>query len=79
MLAIPKIRAPEDQVALWTGVQNCVGNISGVLAPMITGFVVARTGSYVPAFLGVSAVLLVGIFAYVLVVPSLSPAQGASV
>jgi MFS family permease len=71
MLAIPKIRAPDDQVALWTGVQNCVGNIGGVLAPAITGFVVARTGSYVPAFLTVSVVLVAGIVAYTAIVPDL--------
>jgi ACS family D-galactonate transporter-like MFS transporter len=71
MLAIPKMKAPEDQVALWTGVMNCVGNIGGVLAPAITGIVVARTGSYVPAFLTVSAILVVGIAAYTLIVPSL--------
>jgi ACS family D-galactonate transporter-like MFS transporter len=72
MLAIPKMKAPEDQVALWTGVMNCVGNIGGVLAPAITGLVVARTGSYVPAFLTVSAILVVGIAAYTLIVPTLS-------
>ena len=65
------MKAPEDQVALWTGVMNCVGNIGGVLAPAITGIVVARTGSYVPAFLTVSAILVVGIAAYTLVVPDL--------
>jgi len=71
MLAIPKIRAPEDQVALWTGVQNCIGNIGGVLAPAVTGFVVGRTGSYVPAFLTVSVVLAAGIVAYAVIVPEL--------
>jgi MFS transporter, ACS family, D-galactonate transporter len=72
MLAIPRMRAPSDQVALWTGVMNCVGNIGGVLAPAITGLVVARTGSYVPAFLTVSMILIVGIAAYALVVPPLA-------
>ncbi len=72
MLAIPKMKAPEDQVALWTGVMNCVGNIGGVLAPAITGIVVQRTGSYVPAFLTVSVILVVGIAAYAFIVPPLS-------
>jgi nitrate/nitrite transporter NarK len=71
MLAIPKIGAPDDQVALWTGVQNCVGNIGGVLAPVVTGYLIARTGSYVPAFLIVAVLLLVGIASYVFVVPPL--------
>ena len=71
MLAIPKIAAPPEQVALWTGVQNAVGNIGGILAPAVTGIAIARTGSYVPAFLIVSAVLVVGMLAYALVVPPL--------
>jgi ACS family D-galactonate transporter-like MFS transporter len=71
MLAIPKISAPADQVALWTGVQNCVGNIGGVLAPVVTGYLIARSGSYVPAFFVVAAVLLAGIATYVFVVPRL--------
>ena len=73
MLAIPKISAPPDQVALWTGVQNCVGNVGGILAPAITGYAIARTGSYVPAFLIVSAILVLGMISYGLLVPRLTP------
>ena len=53
--------------ALWS-----LAAAGGVLAPAITGIVVARTGSYVPAFLTVSAILVVGIGAYTLIVPPLS-------
>jgi ACS family D-galactonate transporter-like MFS transporter len=72
MLAILKICAPDEEVALWTGVQNTAGNVGGVLAPVVTGIAIARTGSYVPAFLVVSAVLIVGIAAYTLAVPRLT-------
>jgi ACS family D-galactonate transporter-like MFS transporter len=72
MLAILKMCAPDDDVALWTGVQNTVGNVGGVLAPVVTGLAIARTGSYVPAFLVVSAILVVGIAAYTLAVPRLT-------
>jgi ACS family D-galactonate transporter-like MFS transporter len=77
LIAIPRIVAPPDQVALWTGVQNCVGNIGGILAPAITGFVVARTASYVPAFLTVSVVLVGGIVSYTVLVPTLATATDA--
>jgi MFS transporter, ACS family, D-galactonate transporter len=70
LISFPKICAREEEVALWTGIMNCAGNIGGVLAPIVTGYVVARTGSYVPAFLTVSVVLVVGIVAYTLMVPS---------
>jgi MFS transporter, ACS family, D-galactonate transporter len=75
LLAIPKISGPPDQVALWAGVQNCVGNIGGILAPAVTGIAIAQTGSYVPAFLIVSVVLVAGMFAYGLVLPRLRPEE----
>jgi predicted MFS family arabinose efflux permease len=71
MISIPKICAPASEVALWVGIMNAAGNIGGVLAPLVTGIAVARTGSYVPAFLAAALVLLLGIAAYTLVVPSL--------
>jgi len=71
LIAMPKICAREDQVALWVGIMNCAGNIGGVIAPALTGFVIARTGSYVPAFLTASVVLVVGIIAYTLMLPEL--------
>ena len=71
LISIPKICAHPDEVALWVGIMNCAGNIGGVIAPLVTGVVVQRTGSYVPAFLVVSVVLVVGIFAYTVVVPPL--------
>jgi MFS family permease len=82
MLAVPRICAPDEEVALWTGVQNFAGNIGGVIAPAATGFAIAWTGSYVSSFLVVGAVLVVGIVAYVFMLPSLTAAaraQGAPV
>ena len=50
------------------GVQNCSGNIAGILAPMVTGFIVQATGSFALA-LGVAGALLVaGMLAYGLLV-----------
>jgi MFS family permease len=71
LISIPKMCAREEEVALWVGIMNAAGNVAGVIAPIITGIVVQRTGSYVPAFLIVAVVLVVGIFAYTLVVPPL--------
>ena len=74
LISIPKFCAPEDEVALWVGIMNCAGNIGGVLAPLVTGFVIARTGSYVPAFLVTAVMMAFGILAYTLIVPSLEKA-----
>lgn len=74
LLSFPKICAPDHEVALWTGIMNAAGNMGGVVAPLVTGIVVQRTGSFVPAFLTVSFVLVVGILAYTLIVPPLETA-----
>jgi ACS family D-galactonate transporter-like MFS transporter len=74
LISFPQIFAREGEVALWTGIMNAAGNVGGIVAPLVTGVVVQRTGSYVPAFLTVSVVLVVGIVAYALVVPSLDVA-----
>ncbi len=33
------------------GIQNTVSNMGGVVGPIITGFIVGATGSFVPALL----------------------------
>ncbi len=40
------------------GVFNLMGNISGVVAPLVTGEIIAKTGSYFPAFVVAVIVLL---------------------
>ena len=71
LISLPKICAKESEVALWVGIMNASGNLGGVITPLVTGVVVQETGSYVAAFFTVSVVLVVGILAYTLIVPSL--------
>jgi MFS transporter, ACS family, D-galactonate transporter len=78
LISIPKFCAQEDEVALWVGIMNCAGNIGGVIAPLVTGIVIARTGSYVPAFLTTAVMMAIGILAYTLIVPSLEPAAATA-
>jgi MFS family permease len=40
------------------GLFNLAGNLSGVAAPLVTGLIIARTGSYFPAFVVAVTVLL---------------------
>jgi MFS family permease len=48
---------PPKQVGLAVGVYNTVGNIAGILTPLITGYIIKVTGSYTPAFV-LAAVML---------------------
>lgn len=50
------------------GVFNLAGNISGVVAPLATGLIVAKTGSYFPAFVVAVIILLAVLPAYWLMV-----------
>lgn len=56
--------APEQAVGTWMGIVNFAGNLSGVAAPLITGFLIQRTGSYYPGFVVAVIVLNLGLPAY---------------
>ena len=56
--------APEGAVGTWMGMLNAAGNISGIVAPIVTGLLVSRSGSYYPAFAVAVIVLLLGLPAY---------------
>jgi cyanate permease len=66
--AITQTLAGPTAAGKWSGVQNCVGNMAGVVAPWLTGFVVARTGQYYWAFVACCCVLATGACAYVFIV-----------
>jgi ACS family D-galactonate transporter-like MFS transporter len=60
LLVVLQSCAPRDQVGLWTGVYNFVGNIAGILSPLITGFLIAKTGSYAPPFMLSAGLIALG-------------------
>ena len=64
ILAMAQRLAPPDEVGLWSGVLNAFGNISGIVAPITTGLIIARTGSYYPAFVVSVFVLIVALPMY---------------
>ena len=78
LLVILQCCAPPDEVGAWTGVENFVGNIAGILAPIVTGLLIARTGSYFPGFALAAFVLVAGILSYWLIVGKLEPLGGAT-
>jgi MFS family permease len=57
----------------WTGIQNAIGNLGGVVSPMLTGWLVAETGSFVLAFAVNTAVLLAGSAVYLWILGSIRP------
>ena len=63
--SIPSMIAPRGSVGTVGGIINLSNQLSGIAAPIITGYVVAETKSYAWAF-GISAIyLLIGISSYI--------------
>jgi len=52
----------------WTGFENCLGNLSGVIAPFVSGATLHATKSFIPAFIVAGIVLLIGAFGFSFVV-----------
>jgi MFS family permease len=57
----------------WMGVQNLVGNLAGVTAPALTGFVVDHTGRFYWAFAIAAAMALLGALAYGVLIARIEP------
>jgi MFS family permease len=57
----------------WAGFQNFIGNLAGVVAPALTGFVVERTGSFTWAFGLTACVMLSGSAVYLFVLGRVEP------
>jgi MFS family permease len=57
----------------WTGLQNFVGNMAGVVAPMLTGWILNRTGEFYWAFVVTAGVALLGVASWVLLVGRVEP------
>lgn len=59
----------------WTGIQNTFGNISGILAPSITGWIVAETHSFQWAFATACGALLMSACSYTILVRKVEPVR----
>ncbi len=78
-LVIVQVCAPSEEVGVWTGFLNFAGNIGGIAAPLITGFLAAWTHSFVAAFVLGPALLISGLLAYWFVVGQINFSQKRSV
>jgi hypothetical protein len=67
--------APPDLVGSLTSLQNFVGTISGLLAAIVTGYIVQGTGSFVLALVVAGGMALFGAISYVFVVRQYEPLE----
>jgi ACS family D-galactonate transporter-like MFS transporter len=66
--AITQTLAGPEAAGRWTGYQNLVGNLSGVVAPTLTGFVLDHTGHFYWAFVILTLIALSGTACWIFVV-----------
>jgi ACS family D-galactonate transporter-like MFS transporter len=71
LLVILQSCAPHAEVGLWTGVYNFVGNIAGILSPIITGILIEKSGSYTLPFVLAALLIAVGPLAFWFIVGEL--------
>lgn len=62
----------------WMGIQNMIGNFSGIVAPLVTGIVADRTGSFAGAFVLAGLISVIGIMSWIFVVGPVREARWRS-
>ncbi len=63
--SLPSLIAPKGGVGAVGGLMNFSNNMMGVVAPIVTGFIVGHTHSFIDVFLVAGLVLLAGVASFV--------------
>ena len=78
--ALTQSLMPGAAIGRITGVQNFASNISGIIAPIVTGRLIAMTGSYEAPMQAILVILASGIGAYIFLVrPKYAPQPAKAV
>jgi predicted MFS family arabinose efflux permease len=79
LYAVAQMFAGPRASGTWVGVQNAIGNLSGIFGPIVTGIVVQRAG-YSSAFILTAAVAAFGAIWWAFGVPRIEQVKldGAS-
>ena len=70
---MPSLIAPRSSVGSVGGILNFSNQISAIVAPVLTGYVVAITHSFRWAFFAAAIYLAIGILAYLLLLGRIEP------
>jgi MFS family permease len=73
--AITQTLAGAGAAGKWTGMQNTIGQMSGIVAPVATGFIITRTGSYFWAFASPAILAVAGAGCYLFLVGKVAPVE----
>lgn len=71
--ALPGDVAPKNSVSIVAGLQNTVSNMGGAVGPIITGAIVAATGSFNWALIFSAILVVIGIINYLFLMGKIEP------
>lgn len=77
VFAVGQIFAGPQASGSWLGVQNCLGNFSGIVGPVVTGILIDSTGTYDAAFILAAVITTAGGLWWWLAVPPMVPLEFA--
>ncbi len=66
--AITQTIAGPKMAGRWAGLQNLLGNLAGIIAPAVTGFVIDYTGRFIVAFVIMAVVAMLAALSYFFVI-----------
>jgi hypothetical protein len=75
--ALTQTLIPGGAIGRIVGVQNCAANLPGIVAPLLSGWLIQRTGSYEAPMQAIWFFLILGIAAYVFLVREKYAPKGA--
>ena len=71
--SLPSLIAPRGGTGTVGAIMNFTNNMSGVAAPIVTGYIIGRTRSFSSAFLVAGIVLLLGVACFVFLLGRIEP------
>jgi MFS transporter, ACS family, D-galactonate transporter len=71
--SIPSLIAPRNSVGKLGSILNTGNQLAGIIAPIVTGYVVAITKSFAAAFAVAAILLVAGIIAYIFLLTPITP------
>lgn len=69
---VPSLIVPQQNVGVVSAFANLFSQVAGILAPIVTGYIIALTHSFSAAFATATAVLIIGICGYVFLLQEIS-------
>jgi MFS family permease len=73
IFAIAQILAGPSASGRWVGIQNAIGNLAGVIAPALTGILVAGGEHFTAAFVVAAGMSILGLIGWVWMVADVAP------